>query len=162
MHSYWEDSQPNNGHAARDGFISYDAFKQYRKRWGQPADGQQVCYKKDLLHLLACEYHASLTPHLHKAAWILQHHQGFSFKSTNSNMEMRRKENEALGNPTSPRSSGAASGNASIPVDRENFEELVKFCETQDKCITELKRTNKKLLSKVKKARDKASKVRRY
>lgn len=131
MHTYWDNGRANDGRRARDGFIVYADFKAYCRKWNKKKDGVYVLFRRDLKHLLSCEYHARLRPKLLIAAYFAQHNPNFNFQSCAPLEETRRIENEAIGNAPSP---SAASNSASkapggAGVDGAVFAELLKEVE---------------------------------
>jgi hypothetical protein len=179
MHTYWDDGRASDGRRARDGFIVYADFKAYCRKWNKKKDGVYVLFRRDLKHILSCEFHARLRPKLLLVAYFALHNPNFNFQSCSPVEETRRRENEAIGNAPSPSSSsgaalrGSSTTAAAGGVDAEVFEKLLKEVEklrAEDVAHSEkrhaedmawLTKRNKMLESKVKELQRKSARSRR-
>jgi len=163
MNTYWEHGRASDGRRARDAFVSYADFKRYCGKNNQPTDNRcLLLFKKDLKHYLLCEYHASLRQDLFRAAWNFEHNPGFSFKSCNKDEEIRRIQNEAIGNAPSPSSSSKGSAAVADGEMAEIIEEVLKLIGTSHTAdVAQLKKSKNKLESEVKGLKRQLARIRK-
>lgn len=148
MHSYFDHGRSDAGRLAREGFICYIDFRKYCKASSQPVKDTFTRFKKDLKHLLTCPDHQVRRPDLFKIALFVEMTPGFVLKSCHPNEDVRRREDESIGN--APRSPARNPGPA---MDAEKLEALERESRFKEVLIAELLKKVKDLSAAEKRTR---------